>query len=218
MDAVASRSAIYVMDMSYSRNICSKVDGADWMIYCTSKKWVVFKSSFYKLCSKAGSYCRELLGLLTVHLLILAVEKFYGLKGGLGGLIACDTLGGLNKSRERQRKTPPSAKHADILRSLWQVHAGISGMLSYKLYGHKDKWKTWAQMTLLERLNSKCDSLAKAAVSRRILECPAEVDVARQLLPLETVAIHQDSRKVSRECGSDIHFHNGKSEARKYIT
>ncbi len=157
---------------------------------------------------------------MTVHLLILAVEKFYGLKGGSRGLIACDTLGGLNKSRDRQHKTPPSAKHADILRSLRQVHAGISGMLSYKhVYGHKDKLKTWAQMTLLRHLNLKCDSLAKAAVSRRILESPAEVDGAHQLLPLETVAIHQDGRKVSRECGSDIHFHIGKSEARKfYIT
>jgi hypothetical protein len=68
------------------------------LIYCTAKKKVVFKGSFYEWCDKAGSYRGKLLGLLAVHLLILAVEKFYGLEGGNRGLIACNNLGGLKKS------------------------------------------------------------------------------------------------------------------------
>lgn len=71
--------------------------------------------------------------------------------------------------------------HANILRCLRRVHAGISGTLSYKdVYGHQDKHKTWTQMSLLERLNSKCGTLAKAAVSRGILECPSEIGKIRQ--------------------------------------
>lgn len=87
-----------------------------------------------------GLYCGELLGLLAVHLFIMTVD---GLEGGLRCLITCENLGWLNKLREKRRKISPSAKHADILRSLWQVHAGISSMLSYKhMYGYQDKWKT----------------------------------------------------------------------------
>jgi hypothetical protein len=68
-------------------------------------------------------------------------------------------------------------------------------------------------MTLLERLNSKCDSLAKAAVSRGILECPHDVSKAWQLLPMETAAVFHDGQKISGECGSDIGFHIGMKEA-----
>lgn len=51
-----------------------------------------------------------MLGLLAVHLLILAVEEFYDLTAGPRGLVACDNLGGLNKSKQRRRKISPSSK------------------------------------------------------------------------------------------------------------
>lgn len=74
-------------------------------------------------------------------------------------------------------------------------------------------------MTLLERLNSKCDGLAKGAVSRGILECPRDMSKARQLLPMETAAIFHDNNKISGECGAEIRFHIGLVEARAfYIT
>jgi hypothetical protein len=134
---------------------------------------VVLKGSFYKPCDKSGSYISELLGLLAVHLIILAIESFYALEAGPRGLVGCNNLGGLNKSKEKRRKIPSGSKPADILHSLRRVHASLTGTIQYKhVYGHQDKCKTWAQMTLLERINSKCDSLAKAAVSQDILECP----------------------------------------------
>jgi hypothetical protein len=71
-------------------------------------------------------------------------------------------------------------------------------------------------MTLLERLNYKCGSLAKAAVSRGILECPREVSKARQLLPMETAAVFHDGHKISGECGCNIRFHIGMVEARVF--
>jgi hypothetical protein len=83
---------------------------------------------------------------------VLAVERFFDLPTGPRGLAACDSLGGLNKSQEHQKKIRPGAKHADILRRLHQVHAAFKGTLQYEhVYGHQDKHKTWRQMTLLER-------------------------------------------------------------------
>jgi hypothetical protein len=167
VDAIASGSAVLVTDGSYSLKIWSDIDGASWMIYCRTRRKVVFKGSFYEWCGNAGSYRGELLGLLAVHVIVLAVERFYNLPSGPCGLVACDNLGGLNKSREGRKKIPLGAKHADILQCLHRVHAALKGTLQYEhVYGHQDKHKTWQQMTLLERLNRKCDSLAKAAVSR----------------------------------------------------
>jgi hypothetical protein len=220
VDAIAGGSAVLVTDGSYSRKIRTDIDGAGWMIYCRARKKVVFKGSFYEWCREAGSYRGELLGLLAVHLLVMAVEKFYDLSHGPRGLVACDNLGGLNKSKARQRKIPPGAKHADILRCLRRVHAAMRGTLQYKhVYGHQDKHKSWKNMTLLERLNKKCNELAKYAVSRGIIECPQVVSTDRQRLPLESVALFYNGSKISGECGREIRFQIGKVEARTfYIT
>jgi len=216
VDAVASGSAVYVTDGSYSRKIRSDIDGAGWVIYCKTRKKIVLKGSFYEWCDKAGSYRGELVGLLAVHMLIMAVEEFYDLAEGPRGLVACDNLGGLNKSKERRRKIPSAAKHADVLRVLRRVHARLRGNLEYKhVYGHQDRKKTWRQMSLLEKLNKRCDSLAKEAVHRGILECPDQTEINRQLLPLESAAVFYDGRKISGECGSEIRFQIGKVEARR---
>jgi hypothetical protein len=215
VDSIADGTAVLVTDDSYSRKICSDIDGAGWIIYCRACCKVVFKGSFYEWCGNAGLYRGELLGLLMVHLMVLAVEKFYKLPARLRGLVACDNLGGLNKSRERPKKIPPGLKHRDILRCLRRVHAALRGTLQYKhVYGHQDKHKKWEQMSLLERLNYKCDALAKSAVARGIINCTETVSTARQRLPLESVALFHNGVN-----GREIRFQIGKVEARKfYIT
>jgi hypothetical protein len=93
----------------------------------------------------------------------------------------------------------------------------LKGSLKYEhVYGHQDKHKTWKNMTLLEWLNYKCNLLAKAAVSRGIMNCPRLVSTARQLIPLETAAVFHDGQKLSGECGSNIRFHIGMVEARTF--
>jgi hypothetical protein len=221
VDSIADGTAVLVTDGSYSRKIRSNIDGAGWMIYCRARCKVVFKGSFYKWCGSAGSYRGELLGLLAVRCMVLAVEKFYDLSAGQRGLVASDNLGGLNKSRERRKKIPPGSKHADILRCLHRVHATLRGTLQYKhVYGHQDKHKKWEQMTLLERLNYKCDALAKSAVAYGIITCTETVSTSRQRLPLESsVALFHDGVKISGECGREIQFQIGKVDGREfYIT
>ncbi len=107
--------AVYVTDGSYSHKIRSEIDGEGYMIYCKSRRKVTLKSSFTSY--KTGSYPGELLGLLVVHLLILAIEGFYALEAGPPGLVGCDNLGGLNKSKEKRCKIPSSAKHVNVLQS-----------------------------------------------------------------------------------------------------
>jgi hypothetical protein len=130
--AIASGSAVYVTDGSYSRKIRSDIDGAGWVVYCKAQKKIVLKGSFYEWCIKAGSYRGELVGLLAVHLLVKGVEEFYNLGDGLQGLVGCDNLGGLNKSKERRRKIRSGAKHADVLRALRRAHDGMKGTLTYQ--------------------------------------------------------------------------------------
>eukprot|EP00804_Cyclotella_cryptica_P019411 CCRYP_006610-RA/>CCRYP_006610-RA protein AED:0.67 eAED:-0.49 QI:0/0/0/0.33/1/1/3/0/407 len=118
VEAATHGTAVYVTDGSYSRNIRSDIDGAGWVFYCKARKKIALEGSFYEWCDRAGSYRGELVGLLSVHLFVMAVEQFYDLPEGPRGLLGCDNLGGLRKSRERRRKIPSGAKHADALRVL----------------------------------------------------------------------------------------------------
>eukprot|EP00804_Cyclotella_cryptica_P018190 CCRYP_005947-RA/>CCRYP_005947-RA protein AED:0.64 eAED:0.42 QI:0/0/0/0.66/0.5/0.33/3/0/322 len=115
VEAATHGTAVYVTDGSYSRNIRSDIDGAGWVFYCKARKKIVLEGSFYEWCDRAGSYRGELVGLLSVHLFVMAVEQFYDLPEGPRGLLGCDNLGGLRKSRERRRKIPSGAKHAGVL-------------------------------------------------------------------------------------------------------
>ena len=159
------------------------------MIYCRTARQVVLKGAMAERCSKAGSYRGELLGLLAIHLWVAAVEEFYKLEEGPRGLIACDNLGALNKAQLRRKKIKAGAKHSDILRVMRRLHNRRRGrkrrVFEYKhVYGHQDRQRLWHHLTLLEKLNCKCDSLAKAAVSRAIREGIPEAR-ERQILPSE---------------------------------
>lgn len=216
VDAIFSGTAIYVTDGSYNRPLREDLDGAGWLIYCTSRKRIIFTSSFCESSKYAGSYRGELLGLLAIHVFLLAITEFYDLRNSSLGTIACDNLGGLNKSKERRRKVPSNHKHADILRSLRRVHARLRGRLIYRhVYGHQDRRKTWNQMSLLERLNCKCDSLAKKAIHLGIQNPPLAIP-SRQRLPLESAAVYYKDRKLSGECGSEIRFQAGRVAARRF--
>ena len=131
MDAVESGTAVYVTDGSYSRRIRSDIDGAGWVVFCKTRKKIVLRGSFYEWCNRAGSYRGELVGLLAVHVFIMAVEQFRDLPAGTRGLVACDNLGGLMKSKEKRRKIPSGTKHADVLRVISRAHAKIRGTMTY---------------------------------------------------------------------------------------
>lgn len=144
VDAFANGTAIPVTEGSFKRKVRSDLCGSGWLIYCTERHNTLLEGSFYDICSKAGSYTGDLLVLLALHVFTQKLESFYGFEGGHKAVIACDNLGGLNKSRERRKKIPPSAKNADILWSLRKLHAQIRAKLTYQhIYGHQDKYKRW---------------------------------------------------------------------------
>lgn len=49
------------------------------------------------------------------HLIVVVVERFYAVEAGPCGMVGCNNLGGLNKSKEKRRKIPSSAKYMDVL-------------------------------------------------------------------------------------------------------
>lgn len=216
VDAVAAGSALFVTDGSYNRKIRRDVDSAGWLIYCKHRQQVVLEGSLFEQNATAGSYRGELLGLLAIHVFVLGIETFYGLEVDSYGLVACDNLGALNKSKQRRKKISSGTKHADILRSLQRVHTRMKGRLSYQhVYGHQDKHKTFEQMSLLERLNCRCDSLAKVACSEAF-KLPPLPSPDRQRLPLESALLLCNGSKISGDCGAELRFQVSRVAARTF--
>ena len=203
-------------DGSYNRPLRKDPSSAGWLVYSQQRKKIVLKSSFSEVSSGASSYRGKLLGLLAIHAFIIAVETYYTLDKGPRGKVACDNLEGLKKARDRRKKVPPRASNADILRALRTAHHQITGSLTYEhVYGHQDQRKRWSQLTLVEKLNCNCDSLAKAAW----LQCKdmqLVATYASQRLPLESAMICYDGTKIYGECGEEIRFQVGRKEARQF--
>ena len=103
-----SDSLLWVTDTSYDRKRAPVLSGAGWIIFCqyTGKRLVV---SFWEKSLLASSYRAELLGLCMLHILALALSKFYKISGW-EAMLCCDNL--------RALRIKPSAACSDLHRSL----------------------------------------------------------------------------------------------------
>ena len=59
------------------------------------------------------------MGMLVIHLIILAIEEYYGVIGDSN--VLCDNKGALYTFKKRSKQIPAGAKNNDIQKVLWQV-------------------------------------------------------------------------------------------------
>ena len=147
----------------------------------------VWKVFFNEVSDDANAYRAEQLGMCGLHHLVSAVVLFSSLmewKTKLG----CDNEGTVKISRRRLKRIRPGMKCADILRNVRTVRGKFSGKVNYfHVYGHMDDVLSDDQLLVEQRLNKRCDELAKEAV-----DCAARhrmagvVRSSKQLLPRES--------------------------------
>ena len=77
------------------------------MVCRESKKWIT--GSFTERSASASSYRWELLGMLAIHLLLLATEKLYGVDGS-STRILCDNKGALTTFARKEKQISPRKK------------------------------------------------------------------------------------------------------------
>ena len=167
VDAIRNGTAIWVTDGSYNQTLAPHISGAGWLIYCTASKRKLC-GSFLEYSHKAGSYCRELLGLMAIHILLAALEEYYKILPS-SGKICCDNEGALYKSKEFWRRIPVGASQSAIKRALQNVKCGMRAKLTYEwVQSHQDRYKLWHQLTIEQQLNCYCDTLAKDSVAHSL--------------------------------------------------
>ena len=82
--------------------------------------------------------------------------------------------------------------------------------------GHQDRHKLWWQLSLVEQLNCVCDGLAKAAVTRSLMDATPRTD--RYLLSLEHEAVYVGDDKSKTDVSAEVRYCLGEAEARAFYT
>ena len=81
--------------------------------------------------------------------------------------------------------------------------------------GHMDKYLFFHQLTLEQKMTTRCDTLAKQAVHRAISTGTGRE--GKQLLPGEDAAVFANNLKLTRELAKIVRYKVGKEEARNYF-
>ena len=214
VDAVKNNTAVWVTDGSYDKKRAPNISGAGWLVHCTATGRQL-KCNFFEVSPAASSFRAEMLGLCSIHIFILAIQKFYSIQEG-HNQIFCDSIGALNAVAWRRRRIKAGAKCADVLRSIRFTRNELTIKLSYEhVNGHMDRSLLWHQMNLEQQLNCICDNLAKTAVSRSIRFGPR--DRGKQLLPREQAAVFVGGSKQTTDFADAVRLEISQDEAKQFL-
>jgi hypothetical protein len=120
-EAISAGTCIAVSDGSYIKEHYTDLCSAAFILECTEGRGGIVES-FPEQMSVACAYRGKLLGLMAIHLIILAANK---VRPNLGGSVDVysDCLGALDKvATLPQNRIPTRCRHSDILKNI-MLHA-----------------------------------------------------------------------------------------------
>jgi hypothetical protein len=130
--AIAEGTCIAVADGSYMKDLYPTISSAAVILECTKGRGRVW-CSFPEASQAACSYRGELVGLMAIHLILLAINEVHlGLDGSVQ--IYSDYLGALHRVENLPAsRIPSSLAHSDVLKNIL-VHC--SSLTFERRYSH----------------------------------------------------------------------------------
>ena len=117
----------------------------------------------------AGSYCRELLGMLAVFVFLLAAEDYYraSIREQIENTVSCNNMGALYTYAKKSKRVPVSSSNTDIRGALGEVNRRAQNKYNLDhVRGHQYRTVRGKDLSLKARLNTECDEMAKEVVRR----------------------------------------------------
>jgi hypothetical protein len=132
--------------------------------------------------------------------------------------MCCDNILALNQASRICKQVRSRIKHSDLQRAIRIYKCRVNMALKYQhIKAHQDAIKPWSMLKLEEQLNVICNKLAKEAVLQYLSGATQE-GRGVQLLPLETVAVVVNGKKLTTEVGQEVRYALGHKEAWKFYT
>jgi hypothetical protein len=210
LEAIAAGSLDCVADGSFIKEKYPDLCSAAFILECSQGRGRVM-GKFSEQTIAACAYRGELLGLLAIHLILLALNKLSPeLQGSVH--IYSDCLGALRSVQHLPpHRIPSGCRHSDILKTIMLHCQNLSfGRLFSHVSAHKLDHFRWEELTRPEQLNEQCDSGAKQA----IYDFDPDEGGQTQPLPLEPICVFVGDKKMTSDTGDCIRFHGHRNLAK----
>jgi hypothetical protein len=201
-EAIANNTLIAITNGSYMRELYPHLNSAAFVLECTRGRERLM-GLFTEHTMDACSYRGELLGLMAIHLILLAVnECTSGLTGS--AQIYLDCLGALNKVKDLPPyRIPTWCSHLDILKN---IMVNCSNMPFSRFYSHvrahQNDRTQYGDLARPAQLNCQMDYHAKKA----IWDTGPLNDKVTRRFPLEPVCVFLSKNKLTSNKGNKLRF------------
>jgi hypothetical protein len=193
LEAIREGTCIAVTDGSYIRELYRDMCSCVFVLECTQGRGRVF-GAFPEQSKRACAYRGELLGLMAIHLILLAVNK---LDKWLPGLVKIysDCLGALGKVTSLpENQLPSGCKHSDILKNIMVNCSNLSFSCQYlHVQAHQDKKMSYQQLPRPTQLKCRMDASAKG----QLWGLEGDVLPPQDVFPLEPLAVFVGKEKLT---------------------
>jgi hypothetical protein len=193
IDAIREGTCVAVTDGSYIRELYPDMCSCAFILECSQGRGRIF-GSFAENSSRACAYRGELLGLMAIHLILLAANKLVPDLPGLVQIFS-DCLGALKKVTSLPvTRLPSGCKHSDILKNIMVNCSKLSFSCEYlHVAAHQDNKKGFRQLPRPAQLNCCMDVKAKS----ELWGLEGTVLPPQEVFPLEAVAVFVGKEKLT---------------------
>jgi hypothetical protein len=200
--AIEEGTCMAVTDGLYMRDLYPQIHLSALVFECKKGRGWLW-CSFTETSEVACSYRGELMGLMAIHLILLAVNEIApGLKGGVH--IFLDCLGALEKVKNLPPSRIPSyLAHLGILKNILVNCSGLSFDRFYShVRAHQDNREDYQGLSRQSQLNKIMDYNAK----RALLDLPSSDPPCQQAFPLEPVCVYAGGWKITADMAPQVRY------------
>jgi hypothetical protein len=200
--AIINNSLLAVTDGSYMGKEFAHMNSCAFIMECTQGRGKLV-GTFLEQSHAAGAYRGELLGLLAIHLILLAVDNATREISGSANIYS-DCLNAVNRiGTLPTNRIPARYKQSDILKIIMIHCQTLRFKLTYShVEAHQDDVHDYATLSRPAQLNCACDLAAKM-----VLQDVNPHNLPRQqLLPLEPVSVWVKDEKITTDSVDRLRF------------
>ena len=209
-DSITAGDCIAVTDGSYMRELTTEVC-ANAFFFENADRTCKLVGAFPERSETANAYRGELLGLMAIHLLLLAVNKVTpDLNGSVKIYSDCQRALGSVEGLPTL-KIPTKYKHSDILKNILVNCSDLSFRRTYEhISAHQDDSAAFHTLSRAAQLNCAVDAGAK----RQLTNLDPTMTLTQHRFPLEPIVCFAGARKLTASMGKFIRFYAHKRLAR----
>jgi hypothetical protein len=213
-DAIAEGTLLAVTDGSYIKELHPELGAAAFILECGRGRGRLV-GSFPELSPDAYAYRGKMLGLLSIHLLLLAMNRVYPeLEGQVS--IYSDCLGAIRRVADVPVcRIPSRTKHADILKII-MAHCQdyLFPCRYHHVRAHQDDKRRYQELLRPAQLNCQVNFLAKSV----IWGLEGRAVPPQDMLPLEAVGIFAGKSKITSGPAETLRFWASRTIAKGVFT